>query len=186
MSHRDGNWEAGEDDVVRRLKEERPQISGLELDRIKTTVLSRVRPARAGRATSRFSWLVAVLTCGVMVAGTAGTIAAGNSSLSGGTGAAQAQYRPPKCHPSDKGGFRHTECKCPDHSIRVSRDRCVCPPGESFVPGKNDCRHDPSGGTGGGGGTPKVTNPTVTHHSTRAAGLRDAPRARRTLHTNRR
>src|ERR1035437_6165400 len=68
------------------------------------------------------------------LAGTAGTIAAGSSSVSSATGAAQSQYRPPKCNP------KHEECTCPGGSIRESRDRCVCPAGQTFAEGTNDCR----------------------------------------------
>ena len=50
------------------------------------------------------------------------------------TGAAQSQYRPPKCNP------KHEECTCPGGSIRESRDRCVCPAGQTFAEGTNDCR----------------------------------------------
>lgn len=134
MSQRDDHWEPEDEDVVGRLRDGRPRISAFELDGIKTRVMARVRPSASRRATPRLSMLVALLTFGAMVAGTAGTIAAGNSSLSSGTGAAQSQYRPPKCNP------RHEECTCPGGSDRVSRDRCVCPSGLTFAAGTNDCR----------------------------------------------
>jgi hypothetical protein len=132
MSQRDEHW-GDDEDVVRRLRDGKPRFSAFELDRIKTSVMSRVRPSGSRRAGSRFSLLVALLTVGAMAAGTAGTIAASNVSQSGGTGAAQSQYRPPKCNP------RHEECTCPGGSIRHSRDRCVCPPDETFAAGTNDC-----------------------------------------------
>ena len=133
MSERDEHWGAEEEEVVRRLRDEKPWVSGLELDRIKTTVLARA-PSTGGRAARRSSILVALLTVGLMVAGTAGTIAGGNASFSGGTGAAQSQYRPPKCNP------RHEECKCPGGSFRVSRGGCRCPADLIFADGRNDCR----------------------------------------------
>ena len=134
MSQRDEHWGAEDEEVVRRLRDEKPRISRLELDRIKTTVMARVRPSTGRRAARRSRLLVALMTVGLMVAGTAGTIAGGNTSLSSGTGAAQSQYRPPKCNP------RHEECKCPDGSVGASRDACKCPAGETFAEGTNDCR----------------------------------------------
>lgn len=134
MSRRDEHWGAEDEDVVRRLRDEKSRLSGFELDRIKTTVMARSKPSSASRRSAPISrWLVGLLTVGAMVAGTAGTLAASNGSLSSGTGAAQSQYRPPKCNP------RHEECTCPGGSKRVSRDRCVCPPGETFGEGTNDC-----------------------------------------------
>lgn len=133
MSERDERWGSEDDEVVRRLRDKKPRISAFELDRIKTTVMSRVRPSASRRSAPRSRLLVAFMTVGLMVVGTAGTIAASNTSFSSGTGAAQSQYRPPKCNP------HHEECKCPDSSIRQSRDRCVCPPGETFHAGNNDC-----------------------------------------------
>ncbi len=140
MSRLDDHWGAEDDDVARRLRDGRPRLSAFELDRVKTRVMARVkpstsrRPSASRRTTPRLSLLVSLLTFGVMVAGTAGTIAAGNSSLSSGTGAAQSQYRPPKCNP------RHEECTCPGGSVRESRDRCTCPAGLTFAAGTNDCR----------------------------------------------
>jgi hypothetical protein len=133
MSRRDEHWGAEDEDVVRRLRDEKSRLSGFEFDRIKTTVMARVKPSSARRSAPISRWLVGLLTVGAMVAGTAGTLAASNGSLSSGTGAAQSQYRPPKCNP------RHEECTCPGGSKRVSRDRCVCPPGEAFGERSNDC-----------------------------------------------
>ena len=140
MSRLDDHWGAEDDDVARRLRDGRPRLSAFELDRVKTRVMARVkpsttrRPSASRRTTPRLSLLVSLLTFGVMVAGTAGTIAASSSSLSSGTGAAQSQYRPPKCNP------RHEECTCPGGSVRESRDRCTCPAGLTFAAGTNDCR----------------------------------------------
>jgi hypothetical protein len=148
MTQRDDHWETEDDEVVRRLRDGKPRLSAFELDRVKTMVIARVRrsssrrPSTSRRATPRLSLLVALLTFGAMVAGTAGTIAAGNSSLSSPTGAAQSQYRPPKCNP------RHEECTCPGGSVRQSRDACACPSGSVFAAGTNDCRVPcPDGGT---------------------------------------
>jgi len=128
------NWRDEDDEIGRRLRAERPQLSRLEVDRIKTTAM-----ARAGRSAQqpaqRSRLLIALLTVGLLIAGTASTIA-GNTPLltDSGTGAAQSQYRPPKCNP------HHEECQCPGGSDRRSRDKCLCPYGQTFAPGTNDCR----------------------------------------------
>jgi len=196
MSRRDEHWGAEDEDVVRRLRDEKSRLSGFEFDRIKMTVMSRVRPSSAPRSSAPISrWLVGLLTVGAMVAGTAGTLAASNGSLSGGTGAAQSQYRPPKCNP------RHEECTCPGGSKRTGRDQCTCPPGQTFGEGTNDCfcpngtkphegkcerhhkRWDPTG-TKVTHGTPPPTNkpvvkPTARRTTTRVTTLRASVHARR-------
>ena len=134
MSHRDEHWESEDEHVVGRLRAGRPRVSDFELDRIKTTVMSRVRLPTRRRAAPGSRLLVAFMTVGLMAAGTAAAGAWSGGGGGDGTGAAQSQYRPPKCNP------HHEECKCPDHSSRVSRDRCVCPSGQTFADGKNDCR----------------------------------------------
>jgi hypothetical protein len=80
------------DGVAQRLRSERPEPSPLELDRIKTTAMSRLRPAR-GRAGARRRLVVAGLTIGLMAAGTGGVIAGGATS-SNPSNAATAQYGP--------------------------------------------------------------------------------------------
>jgi hypothetical protein len=135
MSHDNDQWETENDEVARRLRAERPRPSAFELDQIKTTVISRMRSSARNRPASRSRLLVALLTVGIMAAGTAGTIAASSGPLSSGSGAAQSQYRPPNCNP------KHHDCTCPSTSIlSPGRDECRCPPGLSFAEGTNDCR----------------------------------------------
>jgi hypothetical protein len=135
MSHDNEQWETENDEVARRLRAERPRPDAFELDQIKTTVMSRMRSSARRRPAPRSRLLVALLTVGLMVAGTAGTIAASNGPLSSGSGAAQSQYRPPHCNP------HHHDCTCPSTSIlSPGRDECRCPPGFSFAEGTNDCR----------------------------------------------
>jgi hypothetical protein len=133
MTEHEDRWAPEDENVVRRLRDSKPRLSGLELDGIKTVVMGRTKSGKAKRGAPRSRLLVAFLTVGLMVAGTAGTIAASNSSFSSGTGAAQSQYRPPKCNP------KHEECQCPSNSVRHSRDACTCPAGQSFGEGTNDC-----------------------------------------------
>jgi hypothetical protein len=75
--------------VAQRLRSARPEASPLELDRIKTTAMSRAR-AVTGRAGAR-RLAVAGLTVGLMAAGTGGVIAGVGSSNTHGN-AATAQY----------------------------------------------------------------------------------------------
>lgn len=100
MSQRDEQWGPEEEPVVRRLREERPQLSAFELDRIKTGVMAKAKPTPSPRrpwrrgVQSRFA--VAALTLGLMGAGTAGAVASssGSAVVSDGTGAATSQYYP--------------------------------------------------------------------------------------------
>jgi len=82
--------------VAQRLRDERPQASPLDLDRIKTTAMSRAKSAGKGRAGAR-RLAVAGLTVGLLVATTGGVLAGegGHGKKGGGNGggnAANAQY----------------------------------------------------------------------------------------------
>jgi hypothetical protein len=84
----DGRSQAGTEDVAQRLREERPEASPLELDRIKTTAMSRAK-AGAGVGSRRFA--VLALTVGLLAATTGGVVASGGAGQSPGN-AAVAQY----------------------------------------------------------------------------------------------
>jgi hypothetical protein len=76
--------------VAQRLRDERPTASPLELDRIKTTAMSRAQAGtRRGRVGAR-RLAIASLTVGLLAAGTGGVLAH-NSDQNGGN-AAIAQY----------------------------------------------------------------------------------------------
>jgi len=83
--------------VAQRLRDERPQASPLDLDRIKTTAMARAKSgAKGGRAGAR-RLAVAGLTVGLLVATTGGVLAGEGShgkgkGSSGGGNAANAQY----------------------------------------------------------------------------------------------
>jgi hypothetical protein len=90
--------------VVERLRDERPQASALELDRIKLRAMARPREARtSGKGQFIRPGLVSVmLTLGVL-AGGVGAMAATDTGLSGvfaqsstTSSASKAQYCPPK------------------------------------------------------------------------------------------
>jgi hypothetical protein len=75
--------------VAQRLRNERPELSPLELDRIKTTAMSRAKASRRGRAGAR-RLATAGLTVGLLAAGTGGVIAEHHGK--GGGNAANSQY----------------------------------------------------------------------------------------------
>jgi hypothetical protein len=75
--------------VAQRLRNERPQASPLDLDRIKTTAMSRAQAGTRRRAGAR-RLAVASLTVGLLAAGTGGVLAHGSSKSSG--NAAITQY----------------------------------------------------------------------------------------------
>ena len=85
--------------VAQRLRDERPQASPLDLDRIKTTAMARAKSgAKGGRAGAR-RLAVAGLTVGLLVATTGGVLAGEGghgkgkgSGSNGGGNAANAQY----------------------------------------------------------------------------------------------
>jgi hypothetical protein len=77
--------------VAQRLRSERPVASPLDLDRIKTTAMSRAKAASSGGRAGARRLAVAGLTVGLMAAGTGGVIAGVGSGHSAGN-AAIAQY----------------------------------------------------------------------------------------------
>ncbi len=79
--------------VAQRLRDERPTASPLDLDRIKTTAMSRARSAgaRRGRAGAR-RLAVASLTVGLLAAGTGSVFAWSHSDKGSKGNAANAQY----------------------------------------------------------------------------------------------
>jgi hypothetical protein len=91
MQHKNDARKDELEGVAQRLRNERPEASPLELDRIKTTAMSRARAGvRRGGAGSR-RLAVAGLTVGLLAAGTGGVIASAGSSGTHGN-AATAQY----------------------------------------------------------------------------------------------
>jgi hypothetical protein len=78
------------DSIAERLRSERPEASPLELDRVKTSAMSRARRLNGRRGTRR-QLAIAGLTVGLMAAGTGGVIAGGATSTNP-INAATAQY----------------------------------------------------------------------------------------------
>ena len=77
--------------VAKRLRDERPEASPLDLDRIKTTAMSRAKSGTRGRVGTR-RLAVAGLTAGLLVATTGGVLAASQGGGGQGGNAAIAQY----------------------------------------------------------------------------------------------
>jgi hypothetical protein len=77
--------------IVQRLRDERPEASGLELDRVKTTAMRKARSTGSGARFRSRRLAVIGLTLGLSAAGTGGVLAAGGASPSSGS-AAKAQY----------------------------------------------------------------------------------------------
>ncbi len=77
--------------IAQRLRGERPEASPLELDRIKTTALSRARSAMGGGRAGARRLAVAGLTVGLLLATTGGVLAGQGGEHSSGN-AAVAQY----------------------------------------------------------------------------------------------
>jgi hypothetical protein len=78
--------------VAQRLRDERPQASALDLDRIKTTAMSRAQAATGrGHAGAR-RLAIAGLTVGLLAAGTGGVLAGESHGGKSGGNAASAQY----------------------------------------------------------------------------------------------
>lgn len=77
--------------IAQRLRSERPEASPLELDRIKTTALSRARSAAGGGRAGARRLAVAGLTVGLLLATTGGVLAGQGGEQSSGN-AAVAQY----------------------------------------------------------------------------------------------
>lgn len=98
------------EDLAQRLRKERPEASPLELDRIKTSAMSRAKVVRGGLGARRLA--VTGLTVGLLAASTGGVIA-GVGSVHHSGNAAIAQYGSActgnnpnsfSCNPPPKGG----------------------------------------------------------------------------------
>jgi hypothetical protein len=81
----------GPDSVIRRLRDERPQLDALELDNMKSRVMARARPQRTKGAGLRGRIVVAVLSLSLLGAGAGGVVAASGGSGQGASSAV-AQY----------------------------------------------------------------------------------------------
>ena len=90
------------EEIAARLREERPQASALELDRIKTRAMAQAATSRPKGLVLRSRSLAAMLTVALMAAGTGGVIAAGGNGNGNGN-ASNSQYKP-GCGPKKSDG----------------------------------------------------------------------------------
>ena len=81
------------DDIIRLLREERPQASELELDDMKRRVLQRVRDPRKGQPMRSRLAILAMLVVGMLMSGTGAGLAVQGFDQSG-SDASEAQYPP--------------------------------------------------------------------------------------------
>jgi hypothetical protein len=130
-------------DVGELLRENRATASALELDQIKLQARTRAHrrhgsPQLRRGVNVRSRGVTLILTLLLLGGTTAGGMAWGGGGNDEGDGAAQAQYRPPKCSKDMR------KCECPKgYSLQVQNGQIVC--------GKNpDDGH--GGGDGGHGG----------------------------------
>lgn len=131
------------------LRENRAQASALELDGIKLQAKTRARkrsPQRLRRGVGVRSRSVTLILALLLIGGTtAGGIAGGGGHDNGDDGAANAQYKPPKCTKDMR------KCECPKgYHLTVSNNQIVCE--RNSTPPPDDCKkkHD-CGGDGGHG-----------------------------------
>jgi hypothetical protein len=132
-------------DVGELLRENRATASALELDEIKLHAKARARkrqgtPQLRRGVNVRSRGVTLILTLLLLGGTTAGGMAWGGGGNDNGDGAAQAQYRPPKCTKDMR------KCECPKgYSLQVQNGQIVC--------GKNpdDGHHGGDGGDGGHG-----------------------------------
>jgi hypothetical protein len=137
MSERDPHFDEF-DDVIERLRAERPQASPLELDRIKTNAMARAQRRKASPAARRTSMrrtlVIAMVTGSLMIGGTGAVLAGGDNNKGGNDDdAAKGQY---PCPPGTHG----KSCKpCPnDHQGKSHKnDNRDCSPGPKPPPGSH-------------------------------------------------
>lgn len=151
------------DQVIQRLQDERPQLSPLELDGIKTRIMGRARNQRTKGAVMGGRVVVALLTLGLLGAGAGGVLATSSGS-SNGASSAVAQYGhhcPPGKHLVDGKCVK----SCPPGSHR-DHGKCVkpCPKGTHRNPTTRKCVRTGSGSSRPGGGQ------RGHHHGTGGSG----------------
>ena len=103
-------------DVIQRLRDHRPEVTGLELDRIKLRALASATSSRQKGSVVKSRITVALLSLGLMVGGTSGVIAAkGGNSNKGSAG--KSQYsNGKKCGNPNGGPKKPNQKPCPPRS----------------------------------------------------------------------
>ena len=89
-------------DLAGRLRDQRAEATGLELDRMKTRAMAKAASSRPKGFALRSRGMAAVLTLALMAAGTGGVLAGGGHGKGGGS-SAKSQYKP-GCGPKKSNG----------------------------------------------------------------------------------
>ena len=89
-------------DLTARLRDQRAEATGLELDRMKTRAMAKAASSRPKGFALRSRGMAAVLTLALMAAGTGGVLAGGGHGKGGGS-SAKSQYKP-GCGPKKSNG----------------------------------------------------------------------------------
>src|SRR3954470_19252490 len=130
------------------LRENRANASPLELDQIKLQARTRARrrhgsPQLRRGVNVRSRSVTLILTLLLLGGTTAGGMAWGGGGDDNGDGAAQAQYRPPKCTKDMR------KCECPKgYSLTVQNGQIVCQKNATTPPEECDDRHKHHKGNG--------------------------------------
>src|SRR4051794_13203939 len=117
--------------VEQQLRRNKPELSPIELDRVKQGVVAEGAGPRERRLSLRSRWVAAVLAIGLVGAGGGAVLAASGGSSSNGS-SANSQYCPPNSpgHGKPKhhgGGNKCGHPPCPQNgSNGKGKDKCKC------------------------------------------------------------
>jgi hypothetical protein len=163
-------------DVTERLRAERPEVTPLELDRIKQVVLNRASRGSEGSSYGRSKLASVLVAATVLVGGTGLVVAAISGKNGNGNGAGHSQYCPPTSQ--NPGGP-----KGHGHNCGHGGDK-----GDKGVKGIDESGNGNGDGDGGQAGSPVGTDDASTSTSTgtaptaeltRQQAVREAKRALR-------
>lgn len=144
-------FDAENEPVGRRLRAERPELSAIELDRVKQGVVAKAARQGGGGMNLRSRFVTGLLVLGLVGAGGGAVLAASGGSSSNGS-SANSQYCPPSSPGAGKpkGGDGGNKCgQCPDNG---SSDKKKCQCDDSNGKGdKKKCCDDSQGGSGDSG-----------------------------------
>ena len=113
MSYHDEHLPEDLTDVVRRLRDHRPEVSPLELDRIKLRAKAAATSSRPKGSAMKSRLIVALCTVGLMAGGTGGVIAHHKDKHD--KGAAGTQYK--KCKKANPGHGANDERHGGKHNV---------------------------------------------------------------------
>ena len=169
-SHNEERFSDGLQEVADVLRDKRPALTPLELDRVKLRAISAARRSTSSRDKGLFmrSRLTSLLTVAFLALGTGGAMAmfGGDHFGFGGDHGGSAGFHEYRCdsgHDSSFAGDRRCRCdngssfasdgrcRCQDGSSFASDGRCRCQDGSSFA-SDGRCHREGGGGEKGGKG----------------------------------